>query len=48
VSSGCTQRGHQAIAGQRVDPGDVGRREATNEVDHRLELIESGAAPVEP
>src|SRR5687767_6819445 len=40
------QHSHEAVAGQRVDPCDVGRCEPTNETDHGLELIESSPAPV--
>src|SRR5918992_98728 len=40
------QHSHEAVAGQRVDPCDVGWCEPTNETDHGLELIESSPAPV--
>jgi catechol 2,3-dioxygenase-like lactoylglutathione lyase family enzyme len=46
TASRCPQRSHEAVAGLRVDPCEVGRSEPANETDHVLELTESGPAPV--
>ncbi len=46
ATSRYTQCRHEAVADLRVDSGDVGRCEPTNETDHGLELIESSPAPV--
>jgi hypothetical protein len=44
TAPGCTQGGHEAIAGQGVDLCDVGCCEPTGHSDHCTELIESSAA----